>query len=133
MHTSDLYSELHFRTSRSSGSGGQHVNKVETRVELLFDVAASQVLTTAQKKLIQRALANRINKDGVLHIAVQESRSQRTNRERAVRKFDQLVSKALVPPKKRKKVKPLTAHRERRLRSKKRRSEIKALRGKVEW
>lgn len=131
MNTTKLHTELKFRTSRSSGSGGQHVNKVETRVELLFNVQASQFLSPTQKKMIQRALVNRINKEEILIIAVQDSRSQVMNREKAIRKFDKLIAKALIPPKKRKKVKPLTANREKRLKNKKNRSEIKAMRGKI--
>ena len=128
-----LRPELNFRTSRSSGSGGQHVNKVETRVELLFDVMASKVLSATQKRRIKNALKKRINKEGVLQLSVQESRSQAANREKAIRKFYKLIKKALVPPKKRKKVKPLVANREKRLKKKKQRSEVKAMRGKVQW
>lgn len=132
MKPSDLRPELKFRTSRSSGSGGQHVNKVETRVELLFDIGASLVLNSVQKEMIQRVLTNRINKEGVLQIAVQDARSQAMNREKAIKKFYHLLEKALTPPKKRKKVKPLKADREKRLKHKKRRSEVKAMRGKVQ-
>lgn len=133
LNLTDLHTELKFRTSRSSGSGGQHVNKVETRVELLFDITASKVLSTTQKRMIKNALSGRINKQGVLQLSVQDSRSQAANREKATRKFYQLIKKALIPPKRRKKVKPLTANREKRLASKKQRSEIKAMRGKVQW
>lgn len=128
--TKALHHELRFRTSRSSGSGGQHVNKVETRVELLFDVEGSNLLFEKQKKLIRRRLKSRINKEGILIIANQESRSQARNKEAAIAQFDELIKKALRPPKKRKKVKRLTAHPEKRLRNKKRRSEKKALREK---
>jgi len=133
INLSDLRPELKFRTSRSSGSGGQHVNKVETRVELLFDVNASRVLTDNQKRLVLKNLNNRINKDGIFQISVQDSRSQATNRDKAERKFYQLIKKALLPPKKRKKVKPLVAEREKRLQKKKKRSEVKAMRKKIEW
>ncbi|MFK7932454.1 MAG: alternative ribosome rescue aminoacyl-tRNA hydrolase ArfB [Saprospiraceae bacterium] len=133
LNLTDLRPELKFRTSRSSGSGGQHVNKVETRVELLFDITASKVLSNTQKNLIRRNLRNRINKEDILQLSVQDSRSQATNREKATRKFFQLISKALIPPKKRKKVKPLVANQKKRLQKKKNRSEIKAMRGKVQW
>lgn len=130
-YVAQLRSELKFRTARSSGSGGQHVNKVETKVELLFDIAASKLLTATQKDRIRRVLRHRINKEGILQLSVQTSRSQATNREEAARKFCKLVQNALIPPKKRKKVKPLVAERAKRLKTKKHRSEIKTLRKKI--
>lgn len=133
MDPSLLHPELTFRTSRSSGSGGQHVNKVESRVELLFDIRGSAVLTDAQKALLFERLENRITKDGVLLIARQNHRSQRRNREAALTAFDELIASALRPRKQRKKVKPLIANKKKRLEDKKRRSEKKAMRRKVDY
>jgi ribosome-associated protein len=127
-----LHRELRFRTSRSSGAGGQHVNKVETRVELLFDVEGSQVLTDEQREIIKKRLSSYINKEGVLIVASQASRSQQSNKERTIEKFDELIAKAFQPRKKRKATRPPHAAKEQRLRQKKMRAEKKALRGKVE-
>ena len=121
-------SELSFRFSRSSGPGGQHANKAETRVELLFDVANSPSLTDAQRRQVMRRLSNRVDSDGVLHVTSQATRSQKENRERAIERFQQLLERALQPKKKRKKTNPSKSADERRLREKKRRSEIKKLR-----
>lgn len=128
-----LHPELTFRTSRSSGSGGQHVNKVESRVELLFDIRSSTILTDAQKALLFERLDNRINKDGVLLLARQNHRSQRRNREAALIAFDELIAQTLRPRKQRKKVKPLVANKKKRLEKKKRQSEKKAMRRKVDY
>lgn len=117
--------ELSFRFSRSSGPGGQHVNKTETRVELLFDVANSPSLTDAQREQVMRRLANRIDSDGVLHVTSQATRSQKQNREVALERFRRLLQEALRPLKKRRPTKPPPAATERRLREKKRRSETK--------
>lgn len=133
MNPSNLHKELNFRTSRSSGSGGQHVNKVETRVELLFDIQASVFLSDGQKERLVEHLANRINKDGVLNVASESSRSQSRNRRIAIKKFDELVTEALRPRKKRRGAGPLKADRKKRLEEKRRQSEKKALRGKVQW
>lgn len=126
-----LEKELRYRTMRSSGSGGQHVNKVETKVELLFEVDASRVLTDAQKQRIREELSGRINKEGVLIVGAGNRRSQVLNRSAALKKFQRLITQALRPRKKRKPVSQLKAHPEKRLREKKKRSEKKALRKKA--
>ncbi len=123
-------SELSFRFSRSRGPGGQQLNKADTRVELLFDVARSPSLTEEQRQIILRRLANRIDSHGVLRVVSQETRSQQRNRERAIERFRTLLSQALTPRKKRVATTPSRSARERRLRQKKRRSEIKKLRRK---
>ncbi len=132
MDPSLLHPELSFRTSRSSGSGGQHVNKVESRVELLFDIRNSAILTEGQKALLFERLDNRINRDGILLLARQNHRSQRRNREAALAAFDELITKALRPRKRRKKVRPPVANKKKRLEQKKRQSEKKAMRRKVD-
>ena len=124
--------ELEFRTSRSSGPGGQHVNKTDSRVELLFDVPNSPSLSESQRTKVHEALKNRIDKEGVLHIFAQSYRSQSRNREEAVERFVELLQIALKPRKKRKPTRPSKASKERRLKSKKEQSEKKKRRGKVE-
>lgn len=123
--------EIRYRVSRSSGSGGQHVNKVETRVELLFDVTHSALLNTAERRLIQKRLGNRISQEGILRLVNQKSRSQLKNKTNVRKQFEQMMEKALIPPVKRKKVKPLTANKEKRLNFKKKQSDKKRHRKKV--
>lgn len=123
--------ELDFRASRSGGPGGQHVNTSSTRVELLWNVAGSPSLTEAQRDRILEKLANRIDSEGVLHLAASEHRSQHQNREAAVERFVELLRQALHVPRPRRKTRPPRASRERRLQSKKRRSEVKRMRGPV--
>lgn len=120
--------ELRFRTSRSGGPGGQNVNKLETRVELLFDVRSSSVLTEEQKRLVAEKLARRIDDEGVLHVVAQQTRSQWENKRRAIERLHELLQKALRPQKRRMKTKPTAVSRERRLSEKKQRAEIKRLR-----
>lgn len=118
-------SEIHFKTSRSSGSGGQNVNKVSTKVELNFDVANSKLLTPEQKHLIFSKLGSRINKEGILKVTVQETRSQFENKEIALKKFRELLAYAFHRPKKRIRTKVSKGAKEKRLQGKKKRSEIK--------
>lgn len=125
-------SELHFHFSTSSGPGGQHVNKAETRVTLLFDVANSPSLTEAQRKQVMQRLASRIDSSGVLQISSQASRSQYQNRETAVARFQQLLAEALKPRKARRKTRPGQAAIEQRLEEKRRRSERKRERSR-DW
>jgi ribosome-associated protein len=120
--------ELRYRTTRSSGPGGQHINKSETQVELLFDVARSPSLTEAQRQRILLKLKNLIDQDGVLHLAAQSERSQLRNREIVTARFQDIVAAALRVPKKRRPTKPTAASKTRRLESKKRRGRIKRLR-----
>ncbi len=125
-------SELRFRFSKSSGPGGQHVNKSETRVTLLFDVRNSPTLTEEQKDLLLEKLRNRMDKTGMLQLHVQMFRSQKRNRDTAVFQLQSLLTHALKKPKKRKRRKPSKAAKERRLVAKKRRSKTKQDR-RQEW
>jgi ribosome-associated protein len=118
-------SEFSFKTSRSGGAGGQNVNKVSSKVELDFDVLHSDLLTVDQKIVILKKLNNRITKDGILQIIVQEDRSQSGNKEIAISKFYELVNNCFILKKKRKPTKPSKGSKERRLQSKKIHSEIK--------
>lgn len=125
-------SELSFRTSRSGGPGGQHVNKVETRVELLFDVRHSSSLSADQRERILEKLSRRIDADGVLRVVASASRSQWENKERAIEAFADLVREALKIRPMRKKTRPSGSSRERRLRQKKRRQQTKVMRRRPE-
>ncbi len=131
MQTNELHKELKFRMSRSSGSGGQHVNKVSTRVELLFDVIRSQALSEAEKALILKRLASRINQEGILQMASDASRSQLLNKNAVIKKFDQLLVHALQPVKERPETSAFTADKRKRIRIKKQTAEKKAARRKV--
>jgi len=121
-------SELRFRFTRSGGHGGQNVNKVETRVELLFDAAHSPSLSDADRIKILIHLKSKVDANGIVRVVSQESRSQWRNRENAVERFVELLKVALKPGKKRIAAKLTRAAKERRLEQKKRRSETKRLR-----
>jgi ribosome-associated protein len=125
-------SELRFRFTRSSGPGGQHVNRSATQVELLFDVANSPSLNETQRQRVLRKLRSRIDKEGTLHLVSQETRSQLRNREEVVERFQMLMREALRVPKRRFPTRPTRAARERRLEEKRRRSEAKRERRPVQ-
>jgi len=122
--------ELQFAYSRSSGPGGQNVNRVETRVTLLFDVDASPGLTDSQKRRIHERLATRINKNGVLRVVSQRFRTREANRRAAVERFEELLAEALRRERPRRKTRVPRAVKRRRIDSKRRRGEIKRSRSK---
>jgi ribosome-associated protein len=122
--------ELKFTASRSSGPGGQNVNKVSTRITLWLDVANSLNLSPAQKELVMRRLKTRIGKDGVLQVTSQQSPSQAANRELAVERFIELLREALRHVPKRKKTQVTRAAKLSRLEDNKQRSIQKQERSK---
>jgi ribosome-associated protein len=119
---------LKFSTSRSSGPGGQNVNKVNTKVELRFNIASSTLLTDAEKEIIHEALRNRISNEGDLLIVSQSERTQLQNKKKAEDSFYRLVAKTLTPKKERRATRPTKASREKRIEEKKKHSQVKTLR-----
>ena len=124
----DFSSEFHFSASRSSGPGGQNVNKVSTKVELRFHVASSSLLSDEEKELLLEKLAKKINSQGELIIVSQTERSQIKNKEKVIGKFYALLTRALTPRKKRKPTKPSLASKEERLEEKRNQAEKKGRR-----
>lgn len=126
----NIQDEIVFTTTRSSGPGGQNVNKVNSKVILKWDVANSVRLHADQKGLLLSKLKNRLTKEGVLLLTFQESRSQSLNKEGVVNKLKELLQKAFTPRKKRKPTKPTKASVKKRVNEKKLRGEKKQWRQK---
>ncbi len=122
--------ELWFTASRAGGPGGQHVNKTSTRVTLHWNLSETNALTLTQKKRAMTRLASRLTKDGVLQIHVDDSRSQKTNRELGRDRLADLLRSAIKPTKKRIPTRASKAAKRRRLEDKSRKSKIKRLRSK---
>lgn len=121
---------LTFTFSRSSGPGGQNVNKLNTRVTVSLDLDNCLVLTEAQKHKLHNTFKSRIDKEGVLQMSCQDHRSQHANRETVLERLAEMIAKALRPVKKRRPTKPTKGSIERRLQSKQQRAQLKKLRGK---
>lgn len=130
MNHNIINTELTFLTSRSSGKGGQHVNKTESKVDLVFDLENSEGLSMEEKEWLREKLSSKL-KDGKLHIVAQTDRSQIKNKAEAITKFFDLLKKSLVKPKKRKPTKISKAVKEKRLNTKKIRKEVKVNRKKI--
>ncbi|MFZ2489078.1 MAG: alternative ribosome rescue aminoacyl-tRNA hydrolase ArfB [Anaerolineae bacterium] len=124
-------SELAFRYARSSGPGGQHVQRTETKVELLFDLLHSPSLNEEQRQRALARLAGRVDTDGVLHLTSQAGRSQLDNRNDVIERFRRLLAAALKPPKARRATRPSATARAARLEAKKQRGAVKRQRGRV--
>ncbi|MFN2624356.1 MAG: alternative ribosome rescue aminoacyl-tRNA hydrolase ArfB [Chthoniobacterales bacterium] len=123
--------ELQERFVRASGPGGQNVNKVSTAVQLRFDAERSPALTGEVRQRLRALAGSRMTDEGILVIDAREHRTQGQNREEARNRLADLIRRALVRPKRRRKTKPGKAAKERRLDTKKRRSETKAGRGRL--
>jgi ribosome-associated protein len=117
--------EAEFLTSRSSGPGGQNVNKVNSKVTIKFDVPNSQLLTAEEKEVILNKLSSQLTKDGVLIVSAQDKRSQLDNKEAAIAKFEAVINKAFVKKKTRKATKPSKGAVQKRIKMKKEVSEKK--------
>lgn len=133
IHIPDLSAEFVFQASRSGGPGGQNVNKVNSRVELRFDIPNSALLTDFQKQLIMEKLASKITSDGMLQVVSQKERSQLMNKEACIAKFYALIEKAFTPRKKRKATRPTKSSVEKRIQEKKQLGEKKSMRGKIDF
>ncbi|MEM6764068.1 MAG: alternative ribosome rescue aminoacyl-tRNA hydrolase ArfB [Bacteroidota bacterium] len=120
--------ELQFSTVASGGKGGQHANKVATKVQLSFDIQKSAVLSAAQKAYVLQFHGSRLTTDGILQLSADAERSQYLNKKEVVKRFHRLLTHMLTPPRKRIKTKPSRAAREKRLKNKKLQAEKKRLR-----
>ena len=122
--------ELRFEFARSSGPGGQNVNKVETKVRLLFDLRRSRSLSSDQRRRIEERLSTRITKSGVWHVSSQRHRTREANRRATIERFADLLADALEEAEPRVRTRVPKAARKRRLESKRRRSQKKAMRAR---
>lgn len=128
----DLSAEFIFQASRSSGPGGQNVNKVNSKIELRFNIQESNILTDDQKQILLAKLSAKISLDGFLIVISQRDRSQLVNKEDAIKKIYTLIEKALQPVKRRKSTRPTRSSVEKRLASKRIKADIKQNRQKLD-
>ena len=125
MKKDQVKGEISYRSSRSSGAGGQNVNKVNTRIEAIWIPSVSEGVNAEEKQLIAAKLSAYINKSGELLVAAQDSRSQSANKEKATERLLKLLEMALIIPKARVKTKPSAKSKERKTEDKKRRAALK--------
>jgi ribosome-associated protein len=125
--------ELDVRVSRSSGAGGQHVNKTSSRVEIFWNILTSRALDEIQRNRLREKLSSRLTSDGSIRVVASDMRSQTRNRELAEQRLVELVRRALIVPRKRRATRPTRASKEARLESKKRHSTKKAERRKTSY
>lgn len=130
--SAELIPELEFSTSRSSGPGGQNVNKVSTKVIIRWNLLHSSLITDEQKMVLLNKLSGQLTREGELIINSQESRSQLQNKELALEKLDALLRKALTKPKARKATRPTKSSKVKRVDNKKRHAEKKQWRKRLD-
>lgn len=133
MKTEILASELNFKAVRSSGAGGQNVNKVSSKIVLIFDVATSLGLDEEEKRTLQTKLKSKISQENLLILTCDEDRSQLKNKRIIIKRFFEMLEKALVKPKKRIATKTTKGANEKRIQEKKKAGEIKAGRKKLDF
>lgn len=131
MNIDKIIKELKFKATRSSGAGGQSVNKVSSKVELIFDLKNSNELTTDEKELLFKNLKTKLSKEEILILHCDESRSQHTNKGIIIKRFLKIITNGLKIPKKRKPTKPSKSSIKKRLEKKKKQAFKKALRKKL--
>ena len=130
MNTENIIKELHFKAIRSSGAGGQHVNKTSSKIELTFDLENSDALNFNEKKILKAKLSSKLTKENVLILFCEETRSQHRNKDLAIKRFLDLLKTNLIRPKKRRKTKPSRASIKKNIQKNKRNSLKKVLRKK---
>ncbi|ARV16059.1 alternative ribosome rescue aminoacyl-tRNA hydrolase ArfB [Polaribacter sp. SA4-12] len=130
MNTSEIIKELNFKAIRSSGAGGQHVNKVSSKIELTFNLENSNALSDREKELLKTKLSSKLTKENNLILFCDETRSQHRNKDLAIKRFLDLLKTNLIRPKNRRKTKPTKGSIKRKTENKKRVSVKKALRRK---
>jgi len=130
MNTEMLLKELKFKAVRSGGAGGQHVNKVSSKIELTFDLQNSESFTEEEKDLLLQKLKSKLTKENILLLQCDESKSQHKNKEIAIDRFLNIISSGLTVQKKRKATKPSKSSILKRLEKKKKTAFKKALRNK---
>lgn len=133
MNQKQLENELQFKATKSSGHGGQHVNKTSTQVSLSWDTTTTTAFTDLELTRIRQKLAHRITKDGILQLHSSDTRSQLRNKERVIKRFFEIIRTALIVPKKRKKTKPSRIAKLKRLQAKKKQAEKKSNRRKPDY
>ncbi|WP_422089553.1 alternative ribosome rescue aminoacyl-tRNA hydrolase ArfB [Tenacibaculum ovolyticum] len=130
MNAHDLIKELKFKAIRSSGAGGQHVNKVSSKIELTFDLENSKELSGNQKEILLKKLTNRLTKDNILILFSDETRSQHRNKELAIKRFLEIITQGLKRQKIRRVTKPSKSSVRKKAENKKRQASKKLLRKK---
>lgn len=133
MNLKQIQSELQFKAIRSSGAGGQHVNKVASKIELSFDIPNSEGLNPSEKEKLLVKLKNRLNKEKTFRLFCEDTRSQHRNKEIAIDRFLQTIKTALKKEKTRKASQPTYSSIKKRLDSKQKQSVKKALRQRPKW
>lgn len=128
MNVENILKELNFKAIRSSGAGGQHVNKTSSKIELTFDLENSNSLSDEEKILLKAKLSSKLTNENVLILFCEETRSQHRNKDLAIKRFLALIKTNLIRPKRRKKTKPSKGAIKKRLETKQRTSVKKALR-----